>query len=99
MPAQPRSSRRSTKPPLARSVGGFFGELWKAVTHDPAPASKRSTAPASTRNPRNAEEREATDPRVRVVDQRVEEKVIDTPHGPMTLRRTTIDEVEYPEQR
>jgi hypothetical protein len=35
-----------------------------------------------------------TDPTKKVVAKRVQEHVAETPRGPVTLRRTTIDEVE-----
>jgi hypothetical protein len=36
------------------------------------------------------------DEKTKVVRRDVEERSVPTPQGPMTLRRTTIDEVEFP---
>jgi hypothetical protein len=71
-----------TDAPLSRSVGSFFGELWKAVTYNPSDPQPRKPDELATRK--------------RVVDQHVQERTVNTPSGPVTLRRTTIDEVEYP---
>ena len=38
----------------------------------------------------------APDPNRTVVRESIQEKAIETPEGPITLRRTTIDEVELP---
>ena len=38
----------------------------------------------------------ASDPRRTVVREQVQEANVETPAGPVTLRRTTIDEVEVP---
>ncbi len=38
-------------------------------------------------------------PQTRVVREEVQEKSLDTPQGPVTLRRRTIDEVELPPRR
>ena len=54
-----------------RSLGEFFGHVWKGVRTDPAP-------------PRQ------------VVRKDVQETTVETPRGPVTLRRTTVDEVELP---
>jgi len=55
--------------------------LWKAVTYNPS----AQPGPASE-----------IERRTRVVDQHVQERTVNTPTGPVTLRRTTIDEVEFP---
>jgi len=81
------------KPPLSRSLGGFFGELWKAVTHDPSAGN--ASSPRRDERATDASPTAPPEPRVQMVDQRVEEKTVDTPLGPVTLRRTTIDEVEF----
>lgn len=54
---------------LPRSLGEFFGHIWRGVTKDVA-----------------------TDKRE--VRRTVEEEERDTPQGKVTLRRTTIEEVE-----
>ncbi len=52
-----------------RSLGEFFGHVWKGVKAKPGPSRE-------------------------VVRREVQEQVIDTPEGRMTLRRTTVDEIE-----
>lgn len=54
---------------LMRSLGEFFGHIWKGVTSDPAPTARR---------------------------ERTEEEHRDTPMGPVTIRRTIIEEVRLP---
>lgn len=39
------------------------------------------------------------DPNRKVIREHVEEKSLDTPEGPLTLRRRTIDEVELPPRK
>ena len=76
----PRWSRRAGSPgtrgvtdrkdkSIARSVGQFFGHLWKGVTSEP-----------------NTQRQ--------VLRKDIEEEQKDTEHGAVTLRRTTIEEVE-----
>lgn len=58
---------------VMRSLGEFFGHVWKGVT---------------------------TDPHKTVVAKKVQEHTSQTPKGAVTLRRTTIDEVEiHPGQK
>ena len=54
-----------------RSLGEFFGHVWKGVRTEPQPPA-------------------------RVVRREVQEKTIETPQGPVTLRRTTVDEIRPP---
>jgi hypothetical protein len=54
-----------------RSLGEFFGHVWKGVRTDPGPQRH-------------------------VVRRDVQETTVPTEGGPVTLRRTTIDEVERP---
>lgn len=70
---------------LFRSLGEFVGHISKAVRTDPAkPGSRPASKPASQRTKldEQVQEREATDEQGR----------------PIILRRTTIDEVEYPDR-
>jgi len=59
---------------LARSLGEFFGHIWKGVKSDPGPQRT-------------------------VVRHDVEEERNTTPEGQVTLRRTTIEEVEIRRDR
>lgn len=68
---------------LARSLGEFFGHIWKGVSHDPA-----RPAPPGPPDPAHAD-------RVRVRESR-EEETRETPHGKVTIRRTIIEEVDLP---
>ncbi len=65
-------SSSKDKQPLARSLGQFFGHIWKGVTSD-------STGPESQKQ---------------TLRHDVEEQTSETEQGKMTLRRTTIEEVE-----
>ena len=38
-----------------------------------------------------------TDPKRTIVSKTTQEQIQQTPEGPVTLRRTTIEEIEYPE--
>ena len=53
--------------PLLRSLGEFFGHVWKGVT---------------------------TDPTKTVTKREVQEQIRETPQGQVTIRRTTIEEIE-----
>lgn len=39
------------------------------------------------------------DPKRKVIREHIEEKSVETPEGPLTLRRRTIDEVELPPRK
>jgi len=64
-----------------RSLGEFFGHVWKGVKTDAAP--RREPAPPHV-------------PRGEVVRREVQETTVETPRGPVILRRTTVDEIEPP---
>lgn len=65
---------------LARSVGEFFGHIWKGVkTPADAKSSAKGEPPATARQ---------------VVKHEVQEEHRSTPAGEVTLRRTTIEEIE-----
>jgi len=66
---------------LPRSIGAFFGALWKGVRADPKGPM-----------PRELEKRGGSQRRVLRRD--VEEQTDETPQGKLTLRRTTIEEIE-----
>ncbi len=69
------------KRPLARSIGAFFGAVWKGVRADP-----KGPLPAGLEKKGGAQRR--------VVRRDVEEQTDETPQGRLTLRRTTIEEIE-----
>lgn len=75
-PVPPPPARRpapSGDKTVMRSLGEFFGHVWKGV---------------------------AADPNKTVVSKKVQERTAETPKGVVTLRRTTIDEVElHPGQK
>lgn len=66
--------------PLARSIGEFFGIIIKAAKEDVTKPAPSIAAP---------------DKPV-VIREEVEEKVVETEAGPLTLRRRVVDEVEGP---
>ena len=66
------------KKPLARSLGEFFGILWDAAKTDVSKPAGGAPGGAP-----------AT-----VVRKDVQEQTVETPRGAVTLRRTTIDEIE-----
>lgn len=76
------SKPRGPKPSLLFNLGAFVGNVARGFTQPVrAPASAQRAADA----PRP--------PEPRVVRTDVAEKTVDTPAGPVTLRRTVIDEV------
>jgi len=72
---------------LMRNLGAFFGHIWSAAT---GPVEKR-VAESSAAVSEGAERR--------VVGTQVQEGRVQTAAGPVTLRRTTIDEVIIPSAR
>jgi hypothetical protein len=63
---------------LWHHLGSMFGNIAAGVAADPLNPPKRLAPLDSKRH---------------IVDQRVQEVTIDTPGGPITLRRTITDEV------
>lgn len=63
-------------PSLARSLGQFFGHVFRGVT---APTPAKTDPNGATRHE---------------VRREVEQEQVQTPQGPVVLRRTIIEEVE-----
>lgn len=72
---------------LMRNLGAFFGHIWSAAT---GPAEKRVTEQGAGI---------AGNAQARIVGTQVQEGHVQTAAGPVTLRRTTIDEVIIPPAR
>lgn len=65
------------------NLGAFFGNVARGFTQPvkAPPAAQQAGGPAEP-------------PARKVVRQDVQEKVVETPTGPVTLRRTVTDEIE-----
>ncbi len=65
-------------------LGQFFGHIVQAIKSDVTPpVANTSTTPP-----------QPIAPNATTVQTRIAEAVVETPNGPVTLRRTTIDEVD-----
>lgn len=83
---------------LMRNLGEMLGNISAGIFADPANPPARLTQSPSAVPPSSATPQPAPPPMpliasTTVVNQRVQEAVVQTPAGPVVLRRTTTDEV------
>ncbi len=82
---------------LWRNLGAFFGNVARGFT---TPVKPKEEMPVVASQP-SAEPQPAqpppAQPATREVARRVSEQRVETPNGPVTLRRTVIDEIKAPE--
>ena len=82
---------------LWHNLGAFFGNIAAGVAADPGnPPARLTDGPQPTPRPPDPAAPPPVQPHTQqpqLVAHRVQEARVQTPQGPMTLRRTVIDEV------